>query len=73
MLFQSYQSRKLEIDLDAISSSSPEVAQRLDRIASNYRILDELLAEVESKFDEAPVLSVDMSTVETKRKKPKPR
>ncbi|MEQ1904494.1 MAG: hypothetical protein ABL888_09940 [Pirellulaceae bacterium] len=46
-MFRRYQSRKIEIDLQAVSSTSPEVAQRLERIKDNYQLLDEIWNRVE--------------------------
>ena len=42
--------KSIEIDHSEISSSSPEVQKRLDRIEGNYQQLDEILAELESKM-----------------------
>jgi len=42
--------KKIEVDDSAINSLSPEVQKRLDRIEGNYKQLDEILAELESKM-----------------------
>jgi len=42
--------RKIEIDRSVVSSESPEVQQRLDRIQENYRQLDAILIELELKI-----------------------
>ncbi len=47
MLFRRHHSRKIEIDSQAVSSTSPEVAQRLERIKDNYQLLDEIWNRVE--------------------------
>ena len=40
----------IEVDNSAMTSLSPEVKKRLDRIEGNYQQLDEILAELESKM-----------------------
>ncbi len=42
--------RRIEIDTTQVSSNSPEVQRRLDRIQENYQQLDEILSEMESKI-----------------------
>ncbi len=66
--------RKIVLDENAISSGSPQVQQRLDRIHENYQQLDSILAEVEAKIQTDERLSaIDQSIrdVETARKKKK--
>jgi len=69
--------RKIEIDRSVISSDSPEVQQRLDRIQENYRELDAILVELELKIqsderlkaiDEAHVELEQTLTIKKKRK-----
>ncbi len=43
---------KLEIDLNGVSSDSPLMKKRLDRIHSNYEKLDAILAELELKISQ---------------------
>jgi hypothetical protein len=50
MLYRPYRPRKIEIDPDSVSAKSPQVSERLDRIASNFRLLSEMLTEVELKI-----------------------
>lgn len=42
---------KIEIDSSQVSADSEIVQQRLERIQENYRQLDEVLAELESKIE----------------------
>jgi len=42
--------KSIEIDHSEISSLSPEVQKRLERIEGNYQELDAILAELESKM-----------------------
>ncbi len=42
--------KKIEVDESAITSLSPKVQQRLDRIEGNYQQLDEILAKLESRM-----------------------
>ncbi len=42
--------RKIEVEHSSATSKSPEVEQRLNRIQENYRQLDSILAELESKI-----------------------
>ena len=68
------QPRRIEIDTTAISSGSPQVQQRLDRIHENYRQLDSILAEVEAKIRNDERLSAideSIKEVEISRKKKK--
>ena len=72
------QPRKIEIDLTTVSSNSPEVQQRLDRISENYHRLDSILTDVESKIQNDERLSaIDQSIKEIelteRRKKWRPR
>ncbi len=55
MLFKSPKPIKIEIDPHAIHSQSPEVATRLERIATSYRLLDEIWAQIENQI--APIAS----------------
>ena len=66
-LFYSTHSRSTKIDIDplAVSSSSPSVQKRMDRIAENYQQLDLLLAEVEAKIQrDARLNAIDQSICE---------
>lgn len=68
------QPRRIEIDKSAISSGSPQVQQRLDRIHDNYRQLDSILTEVETKIRNDERLSAideSIKEVEIARKKKK--
>ena len=57
--------KSIEIDHSEISSSSPEVQKRLDRIEGNYQQLDEILAELESKMAADDRLqAIDQSSAE---------
>jgi len=44
--------RRIEIDDSSVSSESPAVQNRLNRIEENYQQLDEILAELESKIQQ---------------------
>ena len=41
---------KVEIDADSVSSDSPQMLKRLDRISDNYAKLDLILSDMESKI-----------------------
>jgi hypothetical protein len=43
--------RQIEIDSSTASCDSPEVKKRLARIQDNYRQLNEILADLESKIE----------------------
>ncbi len=43
--------KKIAIDAQATNAASPDVAKRLTRIEGNYRRLDEILTELESRFE----------------------
>ena len=71
-------SRRIEIDKNAVSSGSPQVRQRLDRIRENYQRLDSMLTEVEAKIRTDERLSaIDQSITEVeitrKKKRWRPR
>ena len=42
--------RRIEIDESSVSSDSPDVQKRLERIEENYQQLDDILADLESKI-----------------------
>lgn len=68
------QPRRIEIDTTAISSESPQVQQRLDRIHENYRQLDSILAEVEAKIrndERLSAINESLKEVDVSRKKKK--
>jgi hypothetical protein len=44
-----------------VTSDSPAVQQRLDRIADNYRQLEALLSEVEAQFPAQPLPTVTVA------------
>ena len=46
-----YKSKRIEIDTDGISSNSPNVSKRLDRIERNYSALETILDELESRIE----------------------
>jgi|GEM_PF-3397474 hypothetical protein len=58
MLYRTYRSGTIKVQPPEVTSDSPAVQQRLDRIADNYRQLEELLAEVEAQFPPQPVPAV---------------
>ena len=41
---------KIEIDTGGVSADSPEMQKRMDRIATNYEMLSEVLTELEVKI-----------------------
>ncbi len=41
---------KIKIDTDGVNADSPDVQKRLDRIATNYERLNEVLCELEGKI-----------------------
>ena len=41
---------KIEIDTEAVSSESPELQKRLQRISVNYEKLESILTDLESKI-----------------------
>lgn len=61
MLFKSPKPIKVEIDPHAIHSQSPEVASRLERIATNYQLLDEIWARIENQLADSAPVAVDSS------------
>ncbi len=70
--------RKIEIDHSAVSSNSPEVVQRLDRIQQNYQELDRILDDLETKIKNDARLSAIDQTIQDleipqKRKRWRPR
>ena len=57
--------KKIEVDNSTITSLSPEVKKRLDRIEGNYQQLDEILAELESKMaSDDRLKAIDESSAE---------
>jgi hypothetical protein len=58
MLYRTYQIGAIKIQPPEVTSDSPAVKQRLDRIANNYRQLEELLSEVEAQFPAQPLPTV---------------
>ena len=42
---------RIEIDDSGMKSDSPEIQKRMDRIEENYGRLDEVLAELEDRFE----------------------
>ncbi len=61
MLFKSPKPIKIEIDPHAIHSQSPEVAARLERIATSYLLLDEIWARIENQLAPIALPAVDSS------------
>ena len=49
-MFRRHHPIQIEIDPLAVSCKTSHVAVRMDRIAENYRQLDQLLTEVESRM-----------------------
>lgn len=58
MLYRTYRSGTIKVQPPEVTSDSPAVQQRLDRIADNYRQLEELLSEVEAQFPAQPLPTV---------------
>jgi len=58
MLYRTYRSGTIKIQPPEVTSDSPAVKQRLDRIADNYRQLEELLSEVEAQFPAQPLPTI---------------
>lgn len=46
-----YKPRKLKIEVASVDRDSPAVQQRLDRIERNYKKLDEVLRDLESRIE----------------------
>lgn len=69
---RSLKSKKIEIDPNSISSDSPEMQKRLDRIEGNYDKLDDILTHLETRFelDDRLATAYDES-VEKLKKKPR--
>lgn len=69
MLFKKPKPIKIEIDPNAVHSQSPEVANKLNRIADNYRLIDEMWIRIESvlekQADSVPVSVSDGSSAPT--------
>ena len=65
--------RKIRIDIDdsALKSDSPEIQSRLDRIEENYGKLDDVLSDLENRFenDEEPIFDLPKK----KKRKWRPR
>lgn len=55
MLYRTYRSGTIKVQSPEVTSDSPAVQQRLDRIADNYRQLEALLSEVEAQFPTQPL------------------
>lgn len=64
MLFRPYRPGTIQIDSSGVSSSSEQIERRLNRIADNYRQLEALLAEVESRLPSEVRLEVNASPAE---------
>ncbi len=69
---------KIEVDPSAVKSDSPEVVKRLERIDANYDRLNEILSNLELKFQEDSQFvqwlgdsDVEIPIEETKTKKRK--
>jgi hypothetical protein len=63
--FSQPKSKKIEVDPHAVSSRSPAVQQRIDRIVENYQRLDLMLSEIESKIQNDQRLNeIDQSILE---------
>lgn len=66
MLFKKPKPIKIEIDPHAVHSQSPEVANKLSRIADNYRLIDEMWIRIESvlkkQADSVPVSVSDVGS-----------
>lgn len=57
--------KSIEIDHSEISSLSPEVQKRLERIEGNYQELEAILAELESKMaSDDRLKAIDQSSAE---------
>lgn len=77
MLYRTYRSGTIKVQAPEVTSSSPSVQQRLDRIADNYRQLEQLLSEVESQFPSQPaapeVVGADNQSHSRRLSRRKPR
>ena len=58
MLYRTYRSGTIKVQPPEVTSDSPAVQQRLDRIADNYRQLEALLSEVEAQVPAQPLPTV---------------
>ncbi len=58
MLYRTYRSGTIKVQPPEVTSDSPAVQQRLERIADNYRQLEDLLSEVEAQFPPLPLPEV---------------
>ncbi len=72
---KSLSSRKIDIDTKSLSSDDPDVLKRLHRIESNFDRLDEILSDLEARFelDERLTAEVDQEIEVNKIGKKKPR
>ena len=72
---KSLSSRKIDIDTKSLSSDDPDVLKRLHRIESNFDRLDEILSDLEARFelDERLTAEVDQEIDVNKIGKKKPR
>ena len=43
--------RKIDVDTESTSANSPEMQKRLDRIETNYSKLEEILLQLETRFE----------------------
>lgn len=48
---KSLKSKQIEIDTSSVNSDSPELLKRLERIEGNYAKLDDILANLEARFE----------------------
>ena len=58
---------KFKIDTEGVSAESPEVQKRLNRIATNYEKLNEVLTELEFKMDRDAGENPELKTVDPKK------
>jgi hypothetical protein len=72
---KSLKSRKIDVNKDTVSSDDPEMLKRLDRIETNFNRLDEILTDLEMKFelDERLISELDPAAEEFNLRKKKPR
>ena len=60
--------RSIEIDLSELTSDSPEVQKRLNRIDANYQQLDSMLTDIEATISSDQRLSEINASIKTVEK-----
>ena len=65
-------SKRIEIDTTSLNSDSPELQKRLDRIEGNYAKLDDILTNLEARFELDDRLAADAEqALDDLKKKPR--